>query len=76
MEYLIKFTWDAEASVWIATSNDIPGWFWNPVLLTHLLSASDMPSRNYLSKMGLKKQIFRCVFSRSGMRGRMTDGRL
>lgn len=25
MEYLINFTWDDEAGVWIATSNDIPG---------------------------------------------------
>lgn len=25
MEYVITFTWDAEAGVWIATSNDIPG---------------------------------------------------
>ncbi len=25
MEYVITFTWDDEASVWIATSNDIPG---------------------------------------------------
>ena len=25
MEYIITFTWDDEASVWIATSNDIPG---------------------------------------------------
>lgn len=25
MEYVINFTWDAEASVWIATSDDIPG---------------------------------------------------
>lgn len=25
MEYVIDFTWDAEANVWIATSNDIPG---------------------------------------------------
>lgn len=25
MEYVINFIWDAEASVWIATSNDIPG---------------------------------------------------
>lgn len=25
MEYTIDFTWDAEAGVWIATSNDIPG---------------------------------------------------
>lgn len=25
MEYTINFTWDADASVWIATSNDIPG---------------------------------------------------
>lgn len=25
MEYIITFTWDEEASVWIATSNDIPG---------------------------------------------------
>ena len=23
MEYVIDFTWDAEANVWIATSNDI-----------------------------------------------------
>ena len=25
MEYTINFTWDNEASVWVATSNDIPG---------------------------------------------------
>lgn len=25
MEYNITFTWDNEASVWIATSEDIPG---------------------------------------------------
>ena len=25
MDYVITFTWDNEASVWIATSNDIPG---------------------------------------------------
>jgi len=25
MEYIIKFTWDKEAEVWIATSEDIPG---------------------------------------------------
>lgn len=25
MEYIINFTWDSEADVWIATSEDIPG---------------------------------------------------
>ena len=25
MEYIINFTWDNEAGVWIATSEDIPG---------------------------------------------------
>lgn len=25
MEYVIYFTWDPEADVWIATSDDIPG---------------------------------------------------
>ena len=25
MEYIINFTWDDEAHVWIATSGDIPG---------------------------------------------------
>lgn len=25
MEYKVTFTWDDEAGVWIATSNDIPG---------------------------------------------------
>lgn len=25
MDYTINFTWDSEANVWIATSNDIPG---------------------------------------------------
>ncbi len=25
MEYIITFTWDNEADVWIATSKDIPG---------------------------------------------------
>ncbi|MCI9151342.1 MAG: DUF1902 domain-containing protein [Lachnospiraceae bacterium] len=25
MEYTITFTWDEDASVWIATSEDIPG---------------------------------------------------
>lgn len=25
MEYIVNFTWDDEANVWIATSDDIPG---------------------------------------------------
>ena len=25
MEYIIRFTWDSDACVWIATSDDIPG---------------------------------------------------
>ena len=25
MEYIIKFTWDNDANVWIATSDDVPG---------------------------------------------------
>lgn len=25
MEYVVKFLWDNEADVWIATSDDIPG---------------------------------------------------
>lgn len=25
MEYIVNLTWDAEAAVWIATSDDIPG---------------------------------------------------
>ena len=25
MEYIVNFTWDNEANVWIATSDDIPG---------------------------------------------------
>ena len=25
MEYVVNFTWDNEAQVWIATSDDIPG---------------------------------------------------
>ena len=25
MEYVINFTWDNEANVWIATSDDVPG---------------------------------------------------
>ena len=25
MEYIVKFDWDEEAGVWIATSEDIPG---------------------------------------------------
>ncbi len=25
MEYVVNFTWDDEASVWIATSDDVPG---------------------------------------------------
>lgn len=25
MEYVVMFTWDSEADVWIATSDDIPG---------------------------------------------------
>lgn len=25
MEYTVNFTWDTEAGVWIATSEDIPG---------------------------------------------------
>ena len=25
MEYIVNLTWDDEAEVWVATSNDIPG---------------------------------------------------
>ena len=25
MEYIVKFLWDEEAGVWVATSDDIPG---------------------------------------------------
>lgn len=25
MEYVVNFTWNSEASVWIATSDDVPG---------------------------------------------------
>ena len=25
MEYIVKFQWDDDASVWVATSDDIPG---------------------------------------------------
>ncbi|MDE6566918.1 MAG: DUF1902 domain-containing protein [Lachnospiraceae bacterium] len=25
MEYIIRFTWDNDANVWIATSDDVPG---------------------------------------------------
>lgn len=25
MEYIVNLTWDNEAEVWVATSNDIPG---------------------------------------------------
>ena len=25
MEYVINFVWDEEASVWVATSDDVPG---------------------------------------------------
>lgn len=25
MEYIINFTWDSEANVWVATSDDVPG---------------------------------------------------
>lgn len=25
MEYIVNLTWDADAAVWIATSDDIPG---------------------------------------------------
>jgi hypothetical protein len=25
MELIVKFTWDSDASVWIATSQDVPG---------------------------------------------------
>ena len=25
MEYEVQFTWDAEAGVWVATSEDVPG---------------------------------------------------
>ena len=25
MEYVVNFTWDNEADVWVATSDDIPG---------------------------------------------------
>ena len=34
MEYSVQFTWDEDALVWIAESDDIPGLVWNPALFT------------------------------------------
>ncbi len=50
MEYTITFTWDNEASVWIATSDDIPG------LVLESGSFNTLPERTRLAVPELLEQ--------------------
>lgn len=60
MEYVVNFQWDEEASVWIATSEDIPGLVLESgsfdalkervkIAIPELLSLNSLPPITYLT---------------------------
>ena len=69
MEYTVNITWDDEANVWIATSNDIPG-----LVLEHgsydalleriknavpeLLKMNNLPRMSLLSCISERHQVY------------------
>ena len=57
MEYVVNFTWDNEADVWIATSDDIPGLVLESGMLPYseimILSASGFREMSSVSPYSL-----------------------
>lgn len=62
MEYIITFTWDNEANVWIATSNDIPGLVLESGSFDALLERTRFAVPELLELNDLSKQPFSLTF--------------
>ena len=62
MEYIITFTWDEEASVWIATSNDIPGLVLESGSFDALLERTRFAVPELLSLTASDPQPFSLIF--------------
>lgn len=62
MEYVITFTWDNEANVWIATSNDIPGLVLESGSFDALLERTRFAIPELLELNSLAKQPFSLTF--------------
>lgn len=62
MEYVINFTWDDEADVWIATSNDIPGLVLESGSFDALLERTRFAVPELISLNSSKNQSFSLTF--------------
>jgi len=62
MEYIIDFTWDNEASVWIATSKDIPGLVLESGSFDALLERTRFAIPELLSLNSTQEQTFSLSF--------------
>lgn len=62
MEYIINFTWDPEANVWIATSNDIPGFVLESGSFDALLERTRFAVPELLELNTPKQQSFSLTF--------------
>lgn len=62
MEYVINFTWDNEADVWIATSNDIPGLVLESGSFDALLERTRFAVPELISLNSPKDQSFSLTF--------------
>lgn len=70
MEYVVTFTWDNEANVWIATSDDIPGLVLESGSFDALLERTRFAIPELLELNTTRPQPFSLVF-RSERRERM-----
>ncbi|MCI8747925.1 MAG: DUF1902 domain-containing protein [Lachnospiraceae bacterium] len=62
MEYVINFTWDNEAEVWTATSNDIPGLVLESGSFDALLERTRFAVPELISLNSSKNQSFSLTF--------------
>lgn len=62
MEYVIRLTWDAEADVWIATSDDIPGLVLESGSFDALLERIRFTVPELLSLNGSEKSVLSLTF--------------
>ena len=62
MEYVIRLTWDAEADVWIATSDDIPGLVLESGSFDALLERIRFTVPELLSLNGSEKSVLSLIF--------------
>ena len=63
MDYIINFTWDSEANVWIATSNDIPGLVLESGSFDALLERTRYAVPELLELNASEQQATRCLSS-------------